>query len=174
MGVNRHLASGHEISRLQHGLQLIMARYTRTISCRPCCNLYVQIYVNGSDAGGGPTQRPCNIISPYLWFIFLWSNLYDASGGVAVLRVGGRRAGRARRHVDNAIYAERRDARELMVRQRRRSYSSQGSGHVVVAQLILTTARQYHVSRLQHSTTRNSATVRQPHRPTEISIQPEK
>jgi len=23
-GVNRHLASGHEISRLQHGLQLIM------------------------------------------------------------------------------------------------------------------------------------------------------
>jgi len=24
---------------LQHGLQLIMARYTRIINCRPCCNL---------------------------------------------------------------------------------------------------------------------------------------
>ena len=33
--------SGHEISRLQHGIQLIMARYTRIINCRPCCNLYV-------------------------------------------------------------------------------------------------------------------------------------
>ena len=41
LGVKRHLASGHEISRLQHGLQLIMARYTRLINCRPCCNLYV-------------------------------------------------------------------------------------------------------------------------------------
>ena len=40
-GVKRHLASGHEISKLQHGLQLIMARYTRIINCRPCCNLYV-------------------------------------------------------------------------------------------------------------------------------------
>ena len=29
LGVNRHLASGHEISRLQHGLHLIVARYTR-------------------------------------------------------------------------------------------------------------------------------------------------
>jgi len=38
LGVKRHLASGHEISRLQHGL--IMARYTRIINCRPCCNLY--------------------------------------------------------------------------------------------------------------------------------------
>jgi len=26
LGVNRHLVSGNEISRLQHGLQLIMAR----------------------------------------------------------------------------------------------------------------------------------------------------
>jgi len=33
--------SDHEISRLQHGLQLIMARYTRIINCRPCCNLYI-------------------------------------------------------------------------------------------------------------------------------------
>ena len=41
LGVNRHLVSGHEISRLQHGLQLIMARYTRIINCRPCCNLYM-------------------------------------------------------------------------------------------------------------------------------------
>jgi len=41
LGVKRHLASGHEISRLQHDLQLIMARYTRIINCRPCCNLYV-------------------------------------------------------------------------------------------------------------------------------------
>jgi len=40
-GVKRHLASGHEISSLQHGLQLIMARYTRIINCRPCCNLYI-------------------------------------------------------------------------------------------------------------------------------------
>ena len=40
-GVNCHLVSGYEISRLQHGLQLIMARYTRIINCRPCCNLYV-------------------------------------------------------------------------------------------------------------------------------------
>jgi len=41
LGVKRHLVSGHEISRLQHGLQLIMARYTRIINYRPCCNLYV-------------------------------------------------------------------------------------------------------------------------------------
>ena len=41
LGVNRHLVSGHEISRLQHGPQLIMARYTRIINCRPCCNLYM-------------------------------------------------------------------------------------------------------------------------------------
>jgi len=41
LGVKRHLASGREISRLQHGLQLIMARYTRIIHCRPCCNLYL-------------------------------------------------------------------------------------------------------------------------------------
>jgi len=41
LGVKRHLASGHEISRLQHGLQLIMPRYTSIINCRPCCNLYV-------------------------------------------------------------------------------------------------------------------------------------
>jgi len=40
LGVNRHLVSGHEISKLQHGLQLIMARYTRIINCIPCCNLY--------------------------------------------------------------------------------------------------------------------------------------
>ena len=42
LGVKRHLASGHEISRLQHGLQLIMARYTR----RPCCNLGLYIIIN--------------------------------------------------------------------------------------------------------------------------------
>jgi len=42
LGVNRHLASGHEISRLQHGLQLIMARYTRIINC---CNLYIVQFV---------------------------------------------------------------------------------------------------------------------------------
>jgi len=41
LDVNRHLVSGHEISRLQHGLQLIMARYTRIINCRPCCNLCI-------------------------------------------------------------------------------------------------------------------------------------
>ena len=46
LGVNRHLVSGHEISRLQHGLQLIMARYTRIINCRPCCNLYVILKAN--------------------------------------------------------------------------------------------------------------------------------
>ena len=40
-GVNRDLVSGHEISRLQHGLQLIMARYTRIINYRPCYNLYL-------------------------------------------------------------------------------------------------------------------------------------
>jgi len=34
----RHLVIGHEISRLQHGLQLIMARYTHIINCRPCYN----------------------------------------------------------------------------------------------------------------------------------------
>ena len=43
LGVKRHLASGYEMSRLQHGLQLIMARYTRRINCRPCCNLYLLI-----------------------------------------------------------------------------------------------------------------------------------
>jgi len=41
LGVNRHLVSGHEISRLQHGLQLIMACYISIINCRPCCNLYI-------------------------------------------------------------------------------------------------------------------------------------
>ena len=41
LDVNRHLVSGHEISRLQHSLQLIMAGYTRIINRRPCCNLYV-------------------------------------------------------------------------------------------------------------------------------------
>jgi len=46
LGVNRHLVSGHEISRLKHGLQLIMARYTRIINCRPCCNLYVMYVKN--------------------------------------------------------------------------------------------------------------------------------
>jgi len=45
LGVKRHLVRGHEISRLQHGLQLIMARYTRIIHCRPCCNLYIQLTV---------------------------------------------------------------------------------------------------------------------------------
>jgi len=49
LGVNRHLASGHEISRLQHGLQLIMARYTRIINCRPCCNLNVFILIHHRD-----------------------------------------------------------------------------------------------------------------------------
>jgi len=44
LGVKRHLASGHEISTLQHGLQLIMARYTHIINCRPCCNLYILAY----------------------------------------------------------------------------------------------------------------------------------
>ena len=38
-----HLVSCHEISRLHRGLQLIMARYTRIINCRPCCNLYIII-----------------------------------------------------------------------------------------------------------------------------------
>ena len=33
--------SGHKISRLQHGLQLIMVRYTGIINCRLCCNLYI-------------------------------------------------------------------------------------------------------------------------------------
>ena len=37
----------HEISRLQHGLQLIMARYTRIIKCRPCCKLYVVVLPAG-------------------------------------------------------------------------------------------------------------------------------
>jgi len=50
-GVNRHLASGHEISRLQHGLQLIMACYTRIINCRPCCNLYINVYVCVGEEG---------------------------------------------------------------------------------------------------------------------------
>jgi len=37
--------SGHEISRLRYGLQLIMARYTRIINCRPCCNLDLRHHV---------------------------------------------------------------------------------------------------------------------------------
>jgi len=41
LDVNRHLVSGHEISRLQYGLQLIMTRYTRMINCRPYCNVYI-------------------------------------------------------------------------------------------------------------------------------------
>jgi len=44
LGVNSHIVSGHEISRLQHGLQLIMARYTRTINRRPCCNQYIHVH----------------------------------------------------------------------------------------------------------------------------------
>jgi len=50
LGVNRHLVNGHEISRLQHGLQLIMARYTRLINCRPCCNLYLWVAVASGPA----------------------------------------------------------------------------------------------------------------------------
>jgi len=38
LGCHSHMVSGHEISRLQHGLQLIMARYIRIINC---CNLYI-------------------------------------------------------------------------------------------------------------------------------------
>jgi len=62
LGVKRHLASVHEISRLQHGLQLIMACYTRIIDCRPRCNLYLvnltsnltatilqHIFINGGE-----------------------------------------------------------------------------------------------------------------------------
>jgi len=58
LGVKRHLVSGHEISKLtlQHGLQLIMARYTRIINCRPCCNLYV------SCAFSGDTVLRCGLI----------------------------------------------------------------------------------------------------------------
>ena len=41
LAVNRHLVSGHEIDRLQHGLQLIMARYTRIINCWPRCNVHL-------------------------------------------------------------------------------------------------------------------------------------
>jgi len=44
LGVNRHLVSGHEISILQHGLQLIMARYARMINYRPCCHLYLIVW----------------------------------------------------------------------------------------------------------------------------------
>jgi len=43
LGVKRHLVSGREISRLQHGLQFIMARCSRIINCRPCCNLYLRV-----------------------------------------------------------------------------------------------------------------------------------
>ena len=49
LDVNRHLVSGHEISRLQHGVQLIMARYTRIINCRPCCNLYLFLEMRAGD-----------------------------------------------------------------------------------------------------------------------------
>jgi len=56
LGVKRHLVSGHEISTLHHGLQLIMARYTRIINCRPCCNLYV------SCAFTGDTVLRCGLI----------------------------------------------------------------------------------------------------------------
>jgi len=57
LAVKRHLVSGHEISRLKHGLQLIMARYTRIISCRPCCNLYI------TDTP--PVQLSSACITPY-------------------------------------------------------------------------------------------------------------
>jgi len=56
LGVNRHLVSGHEISRLQHGLQLIMARYTHIINCRPRCNLYI-VHCQG-DRAREPISRP--------------------------------------------------------------------------------------------------------------------
>ena len=92
LGFNRHLVSGHEISRLQcnlliswpltrwrfdwtqayyralqHGLQLIMARYTRIFNCRPCCktcNLYINLnrpnaiesIMYDCHGGGGPRR----------------------------------------------------------------------------------------------------------------------
>ena len=61
LGVNRHLVSGHEISRLQHGLQFIMARYIRIINyCRPCCNHVTYTYT----AGGRYVQvRPGSVKS---------------------------------------------------------------------------------------------------------------
>ena len=61
LGVNRHLVSGHEISRLQHGLQFIMARYIRIINyCRPCFNHVTYTYT----AGGRYVQvRPGSVKS---------------------------------------------------------------------------------------------------------------
>jgi len=61
LGVERHLASGHEINMLQYGLQLIMARYTRIITCRPCCNLYILARevktASDSETNNSATQR---------------------------------------------------------------------------------------------------------------------
>ena len=78
-------------------------------------------------------------------------DLYDASGGVAVLGVGGGGAAGAGRQVDDSVDAQRRDPSELVVRQRRGSDTGQRSGHIVEVQLILTSTCQYHVRRLQQS-----------------------
>jgi len=63
LGVKRHLVSGHEISRLQHGLQLIMARYTRIINCRACCNLYVMYGPNNNSPSrtAGRIKQPVRL-----------------------------------------------------------------------------------------------------------------
>jgi len=60
LGVKHYLVSGHEISRLQHGLQLIMACYTRTINCRPCCNLYV--HDHSPDGDWHPSILLCKLL----------------------------------------------------------------------------------------------------------------
>jgi len=38
--------SGEWSCRLQHGLQLVMARYIHIINCRPCCNLYLLLLLD--------------------------------------------------------------------------------------------------------------------------------
>jgi len=77
LGVNRHLVSGHEISRLQHGLQLIMARYTRIL--RACCNLYIISYIISHHITSHQIIYILLILyttvhrkSQYRFFLFFW------------------------------------------------------------------------------------------------------
>ena len=59
LGVNRHLVSAHEISRLQHGLQVIMARYTSIINCRFVSDIAVFVMKRDVKLQLTPNCRPC-------------------------------------------------------------------------------------------------------------------
>ena len=63
------------ISRLQHGPQLIMARYTRIINCRPCCNLHIthccSIVLPGWCVSGSGGEFLVTVFCMFSWWVTL-------------------------------------------------------------------------------------------------------